>query len=89
MRTILLIPLKDRNGQIFSSEDEAAVYDFSVELQQTHQVTDAKYDAVVKHIGRPGAVDLVGLLGYYTLVSMTLNVYQVKLPNGVPAPLKP
>ena len=73
----------------FSSEDEAAVYDFSVELQQTHQVTDAKYDAVVTHIGRPGAVDLVGLLGYYTLVSMTLNVYQVKLPNGVPAPLKP
>ncbi|HIO02250.1 MAG TPA: carboxymuconolactone decarboxylase family protein [Alphaproteobacteria bacterium] len=73
----------------FANDDEAAVYDFSVELQKTHQVSDAGYNAVMKHIGQAGAVDLVGLLGYYTLVSMTLNVYQVNLPGGEPAPLNP
>ena len=71
----------------FTNDDEAAVYDFSVELQKTHQVGDAGFNAVVKHIGQTGAVDLVGLLGYYTLVSMTLNVYQVNLPDGEPTPL--
>ena len=73
----------------FANDDEAAVYDFSVELQKTHQVSDAGYNAVMKHIGQAGAVDLVGLLGYYTLVSMTLNVYQVNLPDGEPPPLSP
>ena len=73
----------------FVKDDEAAIYDFSVELQNTRQVSDAKYQAVSMHIGSPGTVDLVGLLGYYTLVSMTLNVYEVKLPDGMLDPLIP
>jgi 4-carboxymuconolactone decarboxylase len=28
-------------------------------------------------------VDLVGILGYYTLISMTLNTFQVPLPEGI------
>jgi len=36
--------------------------------------------------GERGVVDLVGAVGYYSLVSMTLNVAQVQLPPGV-APL--
>jgi 4-carboxymuconolactone decarboxylase len=28
-------------------------------------------------------VDLVGLLGYYTLISMTLNAFDVQLPGDV------
>ena len=36
-----------------------------------------------------GVVDLIGVSGYYTAVSMTLNVAEVPLPEGTPLPLKP
>ena len=36
-------------------------------------------------LGREGLVDLVGILGYYTLVSMTLNAFDVPTPDGTRA----
>ena len=36
-----------------------------------------------------GVMDLIGAIGYYSLVSMVLNVDRVKLPAGVEPPLKP
>ena len=36
-----------------------------------------------------GVVDLVGVLGYYVLVAMTLNAFEMPLPDGVPLPLAP
>ena len=69
--------------------DEAAVYDFATELLSTGHVSDARYDAVKAKFGERGVMDLVGALGYYSLVSMVLNVAQVPLPSGEAAPLKP
>lgn len=79
--------IQARSRPNFIENDEAAVYDFAIELQSSHQVSNTAYDNIVKHIGRSGVVDLVGLLGYYTLVSMTLNVYEVQLPDGEEEPL--
>jgi len=70
-------------------DDEAAVHDFCKELHEKKAVSDAAYAAVVKLFGERGAVDLIGVIGYYTLVSMVLNVDRVPLPGGVPAPLAP
>ena len=66
--------------------EEAAVHDFCRELHEKKTVSDAVYAAVVKHFGERGAVDLIGVIGYYTLVSMILNVDRHPLPEGV-APL--
>jgi 4-carboxymuconolactone decarboxylase len=66
--------------------DEAAVYEFCKELHQKKTVSDSAYAAVVKHFGERGAVDLIGVIGYYTLVSMILNVDRHPLPDGA-APL--
>lgn len=71
------------------TEEEAAVHDFCKELHEKKQVSDAAYARVVKHFGERGAVDLIGVIGYYTLVSMILNVDRVPLPGGAPAPLSP
>ena len=71
----------------FAADDEAAVYDFCVELYETSRVSDPTYARVVKHLGTRGAVDLVGILGYYALVSMTLNVFEVTVPDGESLPL--
>jgi 4-carboxymuconolactone decarboxylase len=69
-------------------EEEAAVYDFCVELHNTKNVGDANFNRVKKLFGEQGVVDLIGVSGYYTLVSMTLNVAQVPVPGGKP-PLAP
>ena len=71
------------------SDPEAAVHDFCKELHEKKAVSDANYARVVKHFGETGAVDLIGVVGYYTLVSMILNVDRVPLPGGAAAPLPP
>lgn len=54
--------------------DEACVHDFAHELLQTHQVGDATYAAALQRFGERGVVDLTGLIGYFAMVSMVLNV---------------
>lgn len=68
--------------------DQQAVYDFECELLETHEVADRPFRAAVSAIGERGAVDLIGLMGYYHLVSMVLNVDRYPLPQGVVAELR-
>jgi len=70
------------------AEDETIVYDFVSELLGTGQVSDAAFQRVNAAFGERGVVDLVGAVGYYSLVSMVLNVARVPLPAGVEPPLK-
>jgi 4-carboxymuconolactone decarboxylase len=66
--------------------DEAVVYDFCTALHTTHAVDDALFERAVAALGERGVIDLIGVSGYYTLVSMVLNVAEVPLPAGAPAP---
>jgi 4-carboxymuconolactone decarboxylase len=70
--------------------DETLVYDFATQLQRQKQVSDAVYAGAVKRFGEQGVTDLVSLIGYYNLVSMSLNVAQVQAPASagptLPAP---
>lgn len=61
---------------------ERAVYDFTAALLETGKVEPAVYDAAHARIGDEGIVELVTLAGYYTLVSFTLNAFEVPLPAG-------
>ena len=70
-------------------EDEAAVYEFCKELHEKKSVGDAAYRAALAQFGERGVVDLIGISGYYTMVSMVLNVERHPLPDGVSAPLRP
>jgi 4-carboxymuconolactone decarboxylase len=69
--------------------DEAAVYDFTRELMDTHQVGDAHFKAVVDAFGERGAVDLMGTIGYYHVMSILMNVDRYPLPDGEKPPLQP
>jgi len=71
------------------SPEQTAVYDFCAELHSNHGVSDKSFSAVEQKFGRRGAMDLIGICGYYTLISMVLNVSQVPLPAGVAPPLEP
>jgi 4-carboxymuconolactone decarboxylase len=69
-------------------DDEAAVYDFCTEMHGTKKVSDKNYKRAVALFGEKGVMDLIGVSGYYTLVSMTLNVAEVPVPPGKENPLK-
>ena len=70
-------------------DDEAAAYQFCTELQRDRQVSDATFDAAIKHFGETGVVDLMGAAGYYGMISMTLNVNHTPVPDGAALPLPP
>jgi 4-carboxymuconolactone decarboxylase len=69
--------------------DEEIVYNFADELLRTKQVSDASFKAAVDKFGERGAVDLTGVVGYYSFVSMILNIDPYPIPDGVKPELKP
>jgi len=62
-------------------KDERAVYDFTHELYKTTRVSDRTYKRVHALLGDQATVELVGILGYYALISMTLNVFRMMPPE--------
>ena len=67
-------------------EDERAIYDFIQELYKTRRVSDKNFKRVVAVLGEPATVEFVGILGYYVLISMILNVFRMSPPEGQPLP---
>lgn len=83
----IMTAIKERRTPAFVEPAEQAVYNFTKELMDNFEVSDAAYAAVVEHLGEVGAVELVGLAGYYVYVAMTLNVFHVPVPEGATDPL--
>jgi 4-carboxymuconolactone decarboxylase len=69
--------------------DEAAVYDFCVELSKRQAVSDTTFERARTLLGEQQVVDLVALTGFYAQVSMILNVAEAAIPGGGAPPLAP
>jgi 4-carboxymuconolactone decarboxylase len=67
-------------------KDERAIYDFIHELYKTRRVSDKNFKRVSAILGDAGTVEFVGILGYYVLISMILNVFRMSPPEGEPLP---
>jgi len=70
----------------FERDDERVVYEFARELVENRRVGEEHYARAVDLLGEAGTVELVGTLGYYTLVCMTLNAFEVPLGEGMEPP---
>ena len=57
-------------------DDEAALYDLATALYRDRKVTDPVYKAALEKFGERGIMDIIGIIGYYDLVSMTLITMQ-------------
>jgi 4-carboxymuconolactone decarboxylase len=77
-----------RAGRVPKSapKDERAIYDFVRELYRTRRVSERAYARVNGILGDAGTVELVGILGYYVMISMTLNVFRMMPPPEVELP---
>lgn len=77
--------LRDGTTPPFAQQDEALVYAFINQLHGRRAVDDELYAQAVAQLGEGGVVDLVGIAGYYTLISMTIKAFQVPPPvNATP-----
>ncbi len=63
----------------FTKAEEEAVFDFAAEANILKNVSDNTYNNLVNTLNETAAIDIVGICGYYSLISMTLNVF--KVPN--------
>lgn len=72
-----LAALREGGRPAGMSEDEALIYDFLLELDATKGACDATYEALRARFGEAGVVELTALAGYFTLVSMVLNVAHI------------
>lgn len=68
-----------RQGRVpdFSSDDESIVHDFALAVHRDRKVSQNLYNKAVSILGEAAVIDLTGLLGYYALVAMTINVFDV------------
>jgi 4-carboxymuconolactone decarboxylase len=64
------------------SDDDALVVRVAIELNRLRSVTDATYADALARFGPRKLVELTSLVGYYTMVAMTLNAHEIPLPEG-------
>ena len=57
------------------------MFDFTSELLKNKRVSDATFGRAKARLGMKGVVDMTGIVGYYTLLAMQLNVAQYPVPK--------
>jgi len=74
--------IRDRRTPTFDDPKGRMIYDVAKSLHEGHGLSKSLYDEAVKVLTERGLVEVIGLCGYYTLVSMTLNTFEFELPAG-------
>jgi 4-carboxymuconolactone decarboxylase len=69
-----------RAGEVPALADarQQLMHRLATELLDTHRIADALYREGIAAFGERGMVELVGIVGYYTLVAMTLNAFEMR-----------
>jgi 4-carboxymuconolactone decarboxylase len=74
--------IRQRRSPTFDDPKAQVIYDVAKSLHEARGVAKPLYDDAVRLLGDRGLVEIIGLCGYYTMVSMTLNTYEFELPDG-------
>ena len=86
--TIVAAVAKGRRPEAMSA-DEAIVYDFATELLRLQNVSDETYSKARERFGEPGVIDIVGVAGYYSFLSMMMNTARTAVPANSDVPPLP
>ncbi|WP_439599169.1 carboxymuconolactone decarboxylase family protein [Falsiroseomonas sp.] len=65
-----------------ADDRERAVHDVARTLIGTARLPQALHDQATAVLGERGLVELVALLGYYSMVALTLNAFEIGLPDA-------
>src|SRR5437868_4162700 len=80
------IPLVTPDQPMTAQPQTLAIHDYTAELQERRAVSETTYRRALDYWGVVGVVELTALIGYYTMVAMTLNAHDFPLPEGVEPP---
>ena len=73
--------IRRRERPEFDDEIQAVVHDFALAVHADRRVSQELFDRATAALGTDGVIDLTGVLGYYGLISMTINVFEIDPPN--------
>jgi 4-carboxymuconolactone decarboxylase len=74
-------------GSSFEAADEQAIHHYATELLRDHHASDTTYQRILAAYGTAGIVELTALIGYYSMVALTLNAHEIGVPDGATPPL--
>lgn len=72
----------ERREPAFDGDKARTVWATARALNERHRLTDEEFAHAREVLGENGLVDVVGLCGYYALVSLTLNTFEMPVPDG-------
>lgn len=76
--------IRDCHAPDFGDDAPAReVYEFARQIVQNGHVVDAAYNDIIARWNEVGAVELTAVIGYYSMVAMTLNAHRIPLPEGI------
>ncbi len=78
--------IRQRAQPPLDAPDERLVHDYARALLDQHRVGDDLYRDTMAVLGEAALVELVVLLGYYSLISMVLVGFEVPIPDGEAPP---
>jgi 4-carboxymuconolactone decarboxylase len=70
------------------TDEEAIVYDVSLEIQNNQGVSDGTYAKAVAKFGEAGVVELASIQGYYAYLAMVMNVARITVQPNAAQPLE-
>jgi 4-carboxymuconolactone decarboxylase len=82
MERNIIEAIRDRRTPDFDEPRAQMIYDVARSLHEGHGLSQPLYEAAVEVLTLRGLVEIIGLCGYYTMVSMTLNTFEFGLPDG-------
>jgi 4-carboxymuconolactone decarboxylase len=74
--------IRERRTPNFTQEDERLVYDITFELNTTRTLSEATFNRGMAMFGEEKMVELIAGIGFYVMVAMTLNAFDVSVPDG-------
>jgi 4-carboxymuconolactone decarboxylase len=78
---ITITAIREKHSRGIPSED-AQIVDFTRELMRKHRVDDATFKALRTRFGDDGLIQLTGAIGYYSMLSMTVNACELEAAPG-------
>jgi len=70
------------------SAEQELLYDVCMSLHQDHRLPLSLYSKATEAFGERGLMEITAISGFYTLISMTLNAFEVEVAPGIEPPFK-
>ena len=78
----LVEEIRQGRKPVFAEDDEELVYDIVTEISQTRALGDTTYQKAIQLLGEQGVIDLLTVIGYYTMIAVVLVGLEVDTPDG-------